>query len=131
MEKRSRPNTGRPFSSPQGSQPERQAKRRRHGDHEDHAREDSEEAFAPRSQNAETRTRQDPITTIDWRAQLCRFLGKENPVTDEELLEELETAFADLKETRLPGTDPRDHLQAPMLQVRRQHKTLRGTLHRR
>jgi hypothetical protein len=49
MEKRSRPNTGRPFSSPQGSQPERQAKRRRHGDHEDHAREDSEEAFGETS----------------------------------------------------------------------------------
>ncbi|CAH0015851.1 unnamed protein product [Clonostachys rhizophaga] len=100
MEKRSRLHTGRPSSSPQGSQPERQAKRRRHSDHEDHARENSEDAFAPHSQYAETRTRQNPITTIDWRAQLCRFLGTENSITDDELLEELETAFSGGK-TRL------------------------------
>ncbi|CAG9991342.1 unnamed protein product [Clonostachys byssicola] len=108
MEKRPKPYTSRPSSSPRGSQPERQAKRRRQGDHEDQARENSEEGIAPRSQDAETRTRQNPITTIDWRAQLCRFLGTENSITDDELLEELETAFIDLKKARLPGTDPHD-----------------------
>ncbi|KAL4724762.1 hypothetical protein ACLX1H_008208 [Fusarium chlamydosporum] len=46
------------------------------------------------------RARKKPITTVDWRAELCRVLEQHNDVSDAELLDELDLAFDELKESR-------------------------------
>ncbi|KAF5628953.1 aaa family atpase [Fusarium sp. NRRL 52700] len=48
---------------------------------------------------SEVRSRE-PIRTIDWRAELCRVLEKDHGVSNEDLLNELDAAFDELKESR-------------------------------
>ncbi|KAF4453922.1 hypothetical protein F53441_3447 [Fusarium austroafricanum] len=46
------------------------------------------------------RARKKPITTVDWRAELCRVLEQHHNVSNEDLLDELDGAFEELKESR-------------------------------
>ncbi|KAL2687306.1 hypothetical protein Neosp_004863 [[Neocosmospora] mangrovei] len=49
---------------------------------------------------SEARTRHRPITTIDWRAELCRVLGEPLSVSDENILDKLNAELDELKEAR-------------------------------
>ncbi|KAF5638790.1 AAA family ATPase [Fusarium tjaetaba] len=48
----------------------------------------------------ETRTRKKPITTVDWRAELCRVMDRREDISNADLLDGLDAAFDELKESR-------------------------------
>ncbi|KAJ4044544.1 hypothetical protein NW761_008545 [Fusarium oxysporum] len=49
---------------------------------------------------SDTRPRKKPITTVDWRAELCRVLDQHDDISNADLLDELDAAFEELKESR-------------------------------
>nr|RBQ93972.1 hypothetical protein FVER53263_20726 [Fusarium verticillioides] len=49
---------------------------------------------------SETRTRKKPITTVDWRAELCRVMNRREDISNADLLDGLDAAFDELKDSR-------------------------------
>ncbi|KAF4339550.1 AAA family ATPase [Fusarium beomiforme] len=62
---------------------------------------------------SDSRIRKKPITTIDWRAELCRVLDKRDEITNEDLLDELDAAFHELKESRSRYDHEDDRHESP------------------
>ncbi|KAF4954332.1 hypothetical protein FGADI_5355 [Fusarium gaditjirri] len=62
---------------------------------------------------SDTRPRKKPITTVDWRAELCRVLEQHDGISNADLLDELDSAFEELKESRSRHRVPDNCLQGP------------------
>ncbi|KAH7151005.1 hypothetical protein DER46DRAFT_628894 [Fusarium sp. MPI-SDFR-AT-0072] len=68
---------------------------------------------------SDTRPRKKPITTVDWRAELCRVLDQHDGISNADLLDELDSAFEELKESR-----SRQHVQDNCLHGPPRHQVL-------
>ncbi|CAI6034512.1 unnamed protein product [Clonostachys chloroleuca] len=110
------PNHRRPQGSPEGRAYYDGPSSRRRGGHDDGYSSDSHDDYirsanasesegrysrAPPPRSRERNRPQQRITTIDWRAELCRILEFSTDVSDGEILDHLEASLQELKDARL------------------------------
>lgn len=72
----------------------------------------------PSPSTKEERSRHKPITTIDWRAELCRVLGESYDVSDENILDKLEGVMEEIEVARrLLAVTKDEHELLPRYQI--------------
>ncbi|GAP89771.1 putative TOB3 [Rosellinia necatrix] len=71
----------------------------------------------PNPPHKRQRVRHRPTMTIDWREEICRFLSRSSELSDEEILDELDTALAELVELRRLSSSQLAQPKPPDFQV--------------